>query len=206
MNIPFALSHLPRDRRGLPIPFIVYRDQEGNPHFTINDSLRLAMVLDRKLCGLCGKPLKLGQMWFVGGAGAAFHERGLYIDPPSHEICGRFAMQVCPFIAAPNYSKRIDDRTLDPAKKHPETYIKQDQTTDPARPPYFVFARAANYRRVEVEPGLVYLQPKRPWKDVEFWERGQRIDQGRATALLAGTEYAPALLKWWPNERERAES
>ena len=64
--IPFNLSKNDRDRRGFPIPYIVYRDLSGVPHFTVDDVALVQKVLDKKLCGLCGKPLKTGQMWLIG--------------------------------------------------------------------------------------------------------------------------------------------
>jgi hypothetical protein len=197
IEIPYLLRGNDRDRRGLPIPYIVYRDKAGDPHFTINETVAVKKVLDRKLCALCGKPHKLGAMWFTGGAGAAFHEEGLFIDPPSHEACGTYAMRVCPFIAAPNYSKRIDHRTLTPEKTH-EAALVQDSGMDPKRPPFFVFARASGYRVHDVQPGQWYIQPRRPWKEIQYWLKGEQITQAQAAELLEGTEYHPSGLKWWP--------
>lgn len=37
-TIPAQMQHLDRDKRGLPIPFIVLRDNDNKPHFTINDT------------------------------------------------------------------------------------------------------------------------------------------------------------------------
>jgi len=47
--IPFDLQENDRDRRGLPIPFVVYRDVTGMPHFTINDVGAVDEVLSKKL-------------------------------------------------------------------------------------------------------------------------------------------------------------
>lgn len=196
IELPFNLSKLDRDRRGLPIPFVVYRDKEGTPHFTINDIHALTMALGNKLCGLCGKPHKMGKMWFIGGVGAAFHESGLFIDPPVHEECGRYAMQVCPFIAAPNYSKRIEDATLDPEKSHGG--VLTDNQMDPSRPPLFIFARTSSYRLIEAEESAVYIQPRRPWKEIEYYLHGTRINKAEAAALtVADGKYLPEDLMWW---------
>ncbi len=126
--IPFSLSKNDRDRRGLPIPFIVYRDTLGVPHFTVDDIGKLDTVLLNKLCGLCGQPLKLGQMWLIGGPASAFLEDGLFIEPPAHEECARYAIQVCPFIAASNYSRRIRKaKTLKPGVLHDQAQIHDNQ-------------------------------------------------------------------------------
>lgn len=200
IEIPFALKNNPRDRRGFPIPFIVYRDDAGVPHFTINDVARSRAVLHDKLCALCGKPHKFGAMWFIGGVGAAFHENGLYADPPAHEACGRFAVRVCPFIAAPNYSKRIETRTLDPQNVS-DTAVLVDNNMDNSRPPFFVLSRSSGYRVIEIGPMQTYIQPRRPWKDVEYWLKGEQIEQTRAAQLLLTTDYHPDMLMWWPTHR-----
>jgi hypothetical protein len=197
IEIPYLLRGNDRDRRGLPIPYIVYRDKDGDPHFTINEAVAVKKVLDRKLCALCGKPHKLGAMWFTGGAGAAFHEEGLFIDPPAHEACGTYAMRVCPFIAAPNYSKRIDHRTLTPEKTH-EAALVQDSGMDPKRPPFFVFARASGYQGDRCPAGAV-VHPAAPTLEGNSVLVKRRADHaGQAAELLEGTEYDPAL-KWWPD-------
>lgn len=211
VKIPFHLSKQDRDKRGLPIPWIVFRDKEGTPHFTINDQAALIMALAQKLCGLCGRPHKLGNMWFIGGPGAAFHERGLYIDPPVHEECGRYAMRVCPFIAAPNYSTRIDAKTLDPNKQG-DTAVLMDSGMDPSRPAMFVFARASGYKLIEVDPELPqkYIQPRRPWKEVEFWLQGQQIKMPQASAIqrvhaVNKSGMQPEELLWWPRSTNSAQ-
>ncbi|MEN1648456.1 hypothetical protein AAIH51_33530, partial [Pseudomonas aeruginosa] len=53
------------------------------------------------LCGMCGQ--KLGKaMAFVGGPISI--KNRLFADLPMHESCAVYAMQACPFIAAPKFS------------------------------------------------------------------------------------------------------
>src|SRR6202012_5772460 len=83
-----------RPRRGMPIPFVVYRDVHGVPHFSINNVAAVDQVLDHRLCGLCGRPLARNEIWFIGGPGSTFMDDGMYIDPFMHEACGRYAVKV----------------------------------------------------------------------------------------------------------------
>jgi hypothetical protein len=197
--IPLDLQDNDRDRRGLPIPFVVYRDLEGMPHFTINNVAAVDEVLARELCGLCGKPLEPGQIWFVGGPGSAFLVDGMYIDPFMHEGCGRYAVQVCPFLAARSYSKRIEARTLKAAHVHDDAVVHDNQITPP-RPIFFAFTRTSGFSLIDPQDGSgqKYILPDRPWKDVEFWENGAPITQDQAETIAQANRLRTSALKWWP--------
>lgn len=105
--VPKRLRTRPRDKRGYPIPFVVLIDQVGVPQFTINSHDRAVECRSKRLCGLCGKRMD-GDTWFIGGPTCFTHEHGAFVDPPSHYECAHYALQVCPFLAAPSYAKRID--------------------------------------------------------------------------------------------------
>jgi hypothetical protein len=196
--IPFNLSKNDRDRRGLPIPFVVYRDIKGAPHFSVNDTNAVDEVLAKKLCGLCGQPLIPDQIWFVGGPGSSFLEDGMYIDPFMHEDCGRYAVQVCPFIAAPSY-KRVEGRTLKAEDVHDTVEVHDNQITPP-RPFFFAFTRTSGFTLIDPQDGSgqKYILPDRPWKDVEFWQNGERITLGEAEKIAQAGELPVNQLKWWP--------
>ena len=197
MPIPFSLSKNERDRRGLPIPFIVFRDETGTPHFTVDDRQKVNFVLANKLCGMCGKPLKLGQMWLIAGPLTAFHEDGLSIEPPGHEECARYAVQVCRFLAAPNYARRIEDKTLKSAAIREGAQVGKSHEPPP-RPVFFALARTSGIKLIDGGDGLQYVQPRRPWKHIEFWKHGEPITLEEATRLAEATEHPPRSLKWWP--------
>lgn len=107
IEIPKPLRSLERDRRGYPIPFIVMRDRTGRPHFQVNDARQVLRAIRGHLCALCGRRMREG-FWFVGGPRCFMHPRGAFVDPPAHEDCARYAMQVCPYLAAPSYARRLD--------------------------------------------------------------------------------------------------
>ena len=50
-------------------------------------------------------------MWLIGGPVSSFLEDGTFTSPPAQGLRPpSFVHQVCPFIAAPTYSKLIEDR------------------------------------------------------------------------------------------------
>ena len=199
-DIPPDLRDNDRDRRGMPIPFVVYRDVNGTPHFSINNVAAVDEVIEHRLCGLCGKPLLPGEIWFVGGPGSAFLIDGMYIDPFMHEDCGRYAVQVCPFIAARSYAKRVEGRTLDPEDMQEAEEI-HDNKIAPPRPLFFAFTRAADFTVIDPQDGTgqKYILPERPWTHVEFWLNGRSITQAEAQAILEEASDTPiSALPWWP--------
>lgn len=187
-TIPARMRHLERDRRGYPIPFIVFRDDTGKPHFTINDEPAVAAVITGGLCAICGK--KLGDnIWCIGGPKAAFHERGCYLDPPVHKDCGTFALKTCPYIALPSYKGRIDDATLKFGDASDRVIVK-DESVVPDRPALFVFSKTSAIRIREDDMNL-YVHPKRPWRAVEYWKDGVQLTPEAAVATMSETEHMP---------------
>lgn len=172
--IPDRMKALPFDRRGLPVPVTVYVDHDGKPHFTINDEAkRQHMIMDDR-CSICGGKLLRGR-WFVGGPMSAFDPEGAYIDPPMHHECAHYALRVCPYLAAPSYSKRVDDRTLG---KERDDLILIDPTMIAERPEYFVAVLARGQDLVIYEKPVLmvrYIKPRRPYIRVEHWRHGRRI-------------------------------
>lgn len=148
---------------------------------------------------MCGKPLKLGQFWLIAGPVTAFHENGLSIEPPAHEECARYAIQVCAFLAAPNYSRRIEGKTLNPDAVDADAQLHKSHVAPP-RPIFFALARASSIKVIDAGDGsgVKYVQPRRPWKHVEFWKNGERITQEEATQLAEASENPPNQLKYWP--------
>ena len=164
--VPDRMKHLERDPRGYPIPFIVFRDSDNKPHFTINDQHKGMRCRHNDLCPICGRELLRGR-WFLGGPMSALHPRGAYIDPPLHHECMRFAVQTCPYLVNQKYTKRIDGNTLDMAKA-PGVLTLIDPTLDPTRPKIFVAAMAVG--QTYTDNG--YVVPKHPYRGLEFWRDG----------------------------------
>jgi len=186
--VPERMARLPRDERGYAIPWMVFRDSDGRAHFTINDENRRQKIIAKDLCSICAQPLLRGR-WFVGGPGSAFHENGAYRDPPMHYECACYALQVCPYLAAPRYSKNIEARTLKPEHVPP---LLIDPTIDPARPELFVAVMATGQRHIHVTLMGVrivqFLKPRRPYSRVEFWCHGQRVEMTERQRVAFGVD------------------
>lgn len=189
--IPARLACLGRDRRGYPIPVGVYRDEDGRPHFTINDEPKRQRHMRNGICPLCGGKLYRGR-WFVGGPRAAFHPYGAYIDPPMHTECVRYALQVCPFLAAPSYGRRIEDKTL--GEQRDGTLLLVEEECRDERPPLFVALMATGQQAVRFDDSVMaggmtgairFLRPRRPFSRVEYWRHGVQISEAEAKPIVA---------------------
>lgn len=170
--IPKLMQKLEKDSRGYPIPAGVFRDQEGKPHFTVNAIKARIKHLNEKRCPICNHRLTKGY-WFVGGPASAFHEQGAYLDLPMHHECMQYAMQVCPYLAAPKYSGRIDGGTL---KDHNGVLVLVGETMYPERPALFVCVCTRNYKLLGASISG-HLRPFKPYRKVEFWRYGKQLER-----------------------------
>jgi hypothetical protein len=185
MNVPIParMKALDRDPRGYPIPWGVFRDRDGRPHFTINEEAKRVLALVEHLCPICGLPL-LPDRWFVGGPRSAFDPNGAYNDPPMHRECMHYALKVCPYLAAPRYGRRIDTGTL--SAEEVEQRIFLDATQIAERPVLFVAVMARDQQLILIRPHY-YVRPAKPYIAVEYWQTGRRLPalQGERIARKA---------------------
>lgn len=172
VQIPPRMRSLPVDRRGYPVPFIVVRDKDGVPHFTINNHELVMKCIKEDLCAICGQKL-FRFRWFVGGPLSAFHESGCYNDTPLHHECAQFALRVCPHLAAPKYSKRIGENAVD--RVNADFKFLVDTTMIPERPIVFVSAMSTGQKYITPFPGVVRVHPIRPYRRVEYWRHGSQL-------------------------------
>jgi hypothetical protein len=178
---PARIARLPHDRGGRPIPWNVLCADDGTPFFTINNDRKNWAALRQGLCPLCSE--RLGSwLWCVGGPLSAFHPGGCYLDLPGHRDCMEYALQVCPYLAAPKYLGRID--VARPEKLPPEARVLLDETVMPDRPEIFV-AVACHRITVQDRGGLTpYLKPVHPFLDYTYWRHGRRITEDEAMPYL----------------------
>ena len=184
IQMPERIARLEKDPRGYPIPYNVLRADDGTPFFTVNDSRTHLRCLVRGLCPICGE--KLGKWkWFVGGPRSAFDPHGWYFDLPGHHECERYALSVCPYLAAPNYLKRID--VPNPEKLPVQALVLLDDTQIADRPQLFVTAASD---QIEIQssgdPTAPYVRPRRPLLGYEFWRHGKQITMNEALPILRG--------------------
>jgi hypothetical protein len=177
--LPERMKHLPRDHRGFPEFWMIYRDPDGRGHFTINDEFKRRQCIEKGLCSICGQPLFRGR-WFVGGPLCATHEHGWYLDPPMHDECVHYALKVCPYLAAPHWGKEIGAKTL----KEGTTVALVDQTMIKGRPPLFIAVMGVGVETTEPDPWRLYIRPKKPHRKIEYWLKGQQISAAEAYPLV----------------------
>jgi hypothetical protein len=184
VEMPRRIAALQKDERGLPIPFIVWRDTDGKPHFTINDGRKQVMAVISDLCSICGAGLAR-ERWYVGGPLSAFHKAGYYIDGAMHQDCCEYALKVCPYLAAPNYSGRLDDRLVDDDKKGGGLFV--DPAVIPERPSVFVAVKTRGATFQQRGPEQVFIKPDHPYLEVKFWRHGQQLSAEEGATLVDET-------------------
>jgi hypothetical protein len=181
--VPDLMRNLPRDRRGYPIPVNVQVDPDGTPHFALNPENIRQQLFREDRCSICGTKLLRGR-WMVGGPASAFHPHGAYQDPPVHRECGRYALQVCPYLAMPSYLKQIATKTLE-QRDIPSVSVVIDPTMIRNRPDPFVMVMYIGQRLNCDLPGHVRtIVPKKPHRQYEFWSEGSQLSDQEGMARV----------------------
>jgi hypothetical protein len=186
--IPERMRHLGVDERGYPQFYIALRDRDGVCHFIFNDHRRSFRCVTENLCSLCGTKLE-SDRWFVGGPLSAFCEQGTYFDPPMHFECMRYAVQVCPWMAARSYFRKrsLEDIT---GELDIDVRVLVDDTMLPGRPAVFVAVRCKNYNWhfSAKDGGDLELRffPKRPYVEIEYWQSGNQLGEEEGGQIAAG--------------------
>jgi hypothetical protein len=170
------MAHLKLDRRGYPIPAGALIDKAGRPHFTVMDEAKRQKIIIGGFCAICGRKLHKVK-WLVGGPASAFHKHGAYLDPPMHLDCLTYALQVCPYLAAPRYTGLIEDATINPAHMPPGMAIMHDEGMMDKRPPVFVAVAFTKQHNVKdkIQRRITYIRPDRPLVDRQFWQNGNQL-------------------------------
>lgn len=161
--IPARLARRPRDRRGYPIPASVLVDADGVPDFRVTDHEKWFQLVRLKCCALCGE--QLGRhLAFIGGP--LSHQNRLFTDLPMHKECASYAVQVCPYIAAPNF-------------RYAETLTEKEgliQAVSAAvhtdRPERFFLGTTKACRPAQLPDGTLVVQAS-PWESTEWWVHGE---------------------------------
>ena len=177
--IPQSLSHLKRDRRGLPIFYTVTIMRDGTPDFRVVDLAKAQDAAARKVCGLSGHRLdKRKGAVFVGGPRSAFSPDGMYIDPPMLESAAFYALKVCPYLSAPKYGSGV---FAEKGGGH-VWGIAHDETVVKDRPEVFVAVKSRRWQVIN-HGGGVRFHPQGPHMEVSFWTHGGMVGHPEASAL-----------------------
>lgn len=191
--IPEAMANNPRDKRGLPIPFIVLRDVAGKPHFQVNDDRKIRRCIRESLCSISGKHISSSDdklHWLVGGPLSHLHMHGAFNDPPMLRACAEYALRVCPYIAMPNYNSRVDvngmsrlDRAAERIDAGNGILIMHDPTMSPERPLLFGLG---GYRRISTvrRPDGSLLVRAHERAHMSWWKDGEELSPEDSLRLL----------------------
>lgn len=200
--IPDRMRALPLDPRGYPVPVNVTRDRNGKPNFATNDERVRQLLFRKDRCGICGGKLLRGR-WSIGGPGSALHPDGAFLDPPMHYECARYAVQACPYLAMPTYSKSV-------SKVPPlevglvKDGIAYNPTVFPNRPDLFLLVMYVAQKLTYYDGDAVRsLRPKRPLRSIEYWQEGRQLNE--QDGHRAAEQYLREQDATWEAERVRSQ-
>jgi len=104
--VPRAMSHLPINERGFPVPYFVawLKDgkecspRHGEPDFRMVGAGKIVHCHKHGRCWLCGGLLGRYRTFVIGPMCCI---NRVSSEPPSHLECARYAAQTCPFLTQP---------------------------------------------------------------------------------------------------------
>jgi hypothetical protein len=100
--MPDRVAGLPRDRRGVPVPwFVAWVD--GEPEFRVMDPAKLRRALHESRCWVCGGRLGALRAYVIGPMCAINRTSA---EPPSHRACAEYSARACPFLTTPGRRRR----------------------------------------------------------------------------------------------------
>lgn len=113
--IPPAITDLPRDPRGYPVPAENTWSDPQTPSLAVQDGQRCVVLYANGRCAMCGCPLHsdepLYRLHTEDHTRHAFGQNGtMHTAGPGHRTCMLFAAAVCPFFATEGSRRRDDDR------------------------------------------------------------------------------------------------
>jgi hypothetical protein len=167
--IPEMMKDLAKDARGYPIPYISVINKDGTPDFKKNDDVKAIMVLAQRRCTICGKKL-YKDIWMIGAAISVFRNMGAFIDSFVHEDCGRYSLQVCPFLSTTTY--QLSGK---------ESEFKEGVSN---RSPFMVFIKITDFEITAGKYSYRYVFPTGPILCTEYWAEGERISEEQARMLF----------------------
>lgn len=167
--MPDAITALPRDERGYPIPwFTAFID--GKPEFRCSDPQKWLRCVKEKLCWVCGRPLHhKQQVWVLGPLSGI---TGSSSEPPCHEQCAEFSVKACPFLSRPAAVRR-------------EAVPGSDHTGLPVldNPGVTLLWYGRGYRIVEDQRGLPLFRIPAPAM-VRWWSQGRKATREEILAAI----------------------
>lgn len=164
LEIPKELSHLKIDSRGYPIPYFV-SEINGKPEFRFLDHNRLQMIINRKVCHICGKKLPDNLFYFI--AGPMGLENRISTDAGMHLLCAEFSLRACPHL----FLQKAERRLNDPMAK---IFTANNPNSILDKPDTLYLVRTDKIKRI-FEDGRVYIRFRPVSAQKYVYENGKLV-------------------------------
>lgn len=166
LEIPKELSHLKIDKRGYPVPFFVSWIN-GEPEFRYLDAVRAKMIIDNKLCHICGKKLNKDFFYFISGPIGL--QNRISSDAAMHKTCAEFSLRACPHLYLQKADRRDNDELGKAIGSMPSPVIREKPNT--------LFLIKSNKFKKVLHEGQTYLQYRPVSTEKYIYENGKLIKE-----------------------------
>lgn len=164
LDVPKQLAHLKIDSRGYPIPYFVSWI-DGKPEFRFLEQDRLDMILERKVCHICGKKLPQDFFYFIAGPWGLHNK--ISTDAPMHRLCAEFSLVACPHL----YLQKAERRDNDPLAK---TLLNERAKHDPGKPDTLFLVKCDKIK-ITRDGGRPYIHFRPVSTEKHVYENGKLI-------------------------------
>ena len=166
ISLPASMQHLRLDARGYPIPFIV-DDGSEKPDFRVINHEKWKQCVVYRQCAMTGLPLGT-DLAFIGGPLSIMNR--VFTDPAMLPDAAEYAMQVCPFLAAPKFAYA---QSIKAAAGY--TLSDMSSTMSDKRPERFGLGITGSYRLVQVNGDTLINAAM--FRTVRYWTQGEEIKE-----------------------------
>lgn len=164
IHAPERIKRLAKDGRGYPVPFFA-SVLDGKADFRVMDPSKWRTCVEQRRCSICGEALD-DEVAFVGGPVSIANH--LFADAGMHPECATYALQACPFLAAPSFGYLNQHKAVD------EGMAKNLDAVNQARPVRFGLGRTRAYRLVRLGHGGDIVIQAAQFDSVEWWKHGAK--------------------------------
>ena len=147
IEIPKELSHLKLDDRGYPIPFFV-SIINGKPEFRFMDHNRVKMIIENKLCHICGNKLYKDYHYFISGPLGL--QNRISSDAAMHRVCAEFSLMACPHLYLQKAERRDNDELGKLVGSQPSPVVKE-------KPSVLFLVKSSKFKTIEHQ-GQTYIK------------------------------------------------
>lgn len=190
--VPDRIKHLPRDKRGYPVPWFV-EWQDNEPVFPAFDARKWMIAVKQGKCWVCGGVMGR-HLCFVVGPMCTINR--ISSEPPCHLECAEYSVKVCPFLTNPAMQRVPAKHYTPDGVVNPPGGIMEQRN-----PGITALWRTRRFSIMPTDSGPI-LQLGDP-EGVDWWNFGRRATPAEAHA---GFEDGAVFIKQRALERDGAEA